>query len=218
MRVSIMMKTKKVVVPETEKLSGEIVELLCKFGLVICQGCHEEALQTQGFNNRRLFSHSSGGWKSRTKLSVGLVSSEASLFDWSTSPSLCALIGSSLCVCLCPNLLFLLACQLYWIKNHPCTCTKSPQSCPALCDSVDSSPPGSSVHGILQARILGVGCHALLLGIFLTQGLNPSFLCLLHCEWVLYHQRHMGRPRTTHMTSFTLNTYSKALSSTTVTC
>ena len=31
-----MMKTKKVVVLETEKLSGEIVELLCKFGLVIC--------------------------------------------------------------------------------------------------------------------------------------------------------------------------------------
>ena len=28
------------------------------------------------------------------------------------------------------------------------------QSCPALCDSVDCSPPGSSVHGILQARIL----------------------------------------------------------------
>ena len=28
------------------------------------------------------------------------------------------------------------------------------QSCPALCDPVDCSPPGSSVHGILQARIL----------------------------------------------------------------
>ena len=26
--------------------------------------------------------------------------------------------------------------------------------CPTLCDSVDCSPPGSSVHGILQARIL----------------------------------------------------------------
>ena len=25
------------------------------------------------------------------------------------------------------------------------------QSCPTLCDSVDCSPPGSSVHGILQA-------------------------------------------------------------------
>ena len=28
------------------------------------------------------------------------------------------------------------------------------QSCPALCDRMDCSPPGSSVHGILQARIL----------------------------------------------------------------
>ena len=28
------------------------------------------------------------------------------------------------------------------------------QSCPALCDSMDCSSPGSSFHGILQARIL----------------------------------------------------------------
>ena len=28
------------------------------------------------------------------------------------------------------------------------------QSCPTLCDCVDCSPPGSSVHGILQARVL----------------------------------------------------------------
>ena len=28
------------------------------------------------------------------------------------------------------------------------------QSCPILCDLIDGSPPGSSVHGILQARIL----------------------------------------------------------------
>ena len=28
------------------------------------------------------------------------------------------------------------------------------RSCPTLCDPLDSSPPGSSVHGILQARIL----------------------------------------------------------------
>ena len=32
--------------------------------------------------------------------------------------------------------------------------TKSFQLCPTLCDTVDSSPPGSSVRGILQARIL----------------------------------------------------------------
>ena len=31
---------------------------------------------------------------------------------------------------------------------------KSLQSCPTLCDPIDSSPPGSSVSGILQARKL----------------------------------------------------------------
>ena len=31
---------------------------------------------------------------------------------------------------------------------------KSLQSCPTLCDPTDSSPPGSSVSGILQARVL----------------------------------------------------------------
>ena len=33
-------------------------------------------------------------------------------------------------------------------------CTKSLQSCPTLRDPMDCSPPASSVHGILQARIL----------------------------------------------------------------
>ena len=31
---------------------------------------------------------------------------------------------------------------------------KSLQSCPTLCDPMDGSPPGSSVQGILQARVL----------------------------------------------------------------
>ena len=29
---------------------------------------------------------------------------------------------------------------------------KSLQSCPTLCDPIDSSPPGSAIPGILQAR------------------------------------------------------------------
>ena len=33
-------------------------------------------------------------------------------------------------------------------------CAQPLQSCVTLCDSVNCSPPGSSVHGILQARIL----------------------------------------------------------------
>ena len=39
---------------------------------------------------------------------------------------------------------------------------KSPQSCPTLCDPRDSSPPGSVVPGILQARTLEWVCHYLL--------------------------------------------------------
>ena len=35
-----------------------------------------------------------------------------------------------------------------------CMCAQPLQPCPALCDPLDCSPPGSSVHGILQARTL----------------------------------------------------------------
>ena len=46
------------------------------------------------------------------------------------------------------------------------------QLCPTLCDPMDCSPPGSSVHG----KNTGVGCHFLLQGIFPTQGLNRHLL------------------------------------------
>ena len=51
------------------------------------------------------------------------------------------------------------------------------------------SPPGSSVHGDSPGKNTGVGCHALLQGIFPTQGLN---LGLPHCWWILYHLSHQG--------------------------
>ena len=41
-----------------------------------------------------------------------------------------------------------------------CMQAKSFQWCPALCDSMDYSPPGSSVHGSLQARVLEWGAIA----------------------------------------------------------
>ena len=47
------------------------------------------------------------------------------------------------------------------------------QSCSILCDPLDCSPPVASVHGDSPGKNTGVGCHALLQGIFLTQGLNP---------------------------------------------
>ena len=40
----------------------------------------------------------------------------------------------------------------YWSETT--AAAKSPQSCPTLCDPTDSSPPGSAVPGILQARTL----------------------------------------------------------------
>ena len=43
------------------------------------------------------------------------------------------------------------------------------QSCLTLCDPMDCSLPGSSVHGDSPGKNSGVGCHALLQGIFLTQ-------------------------------------------------
>ena len=65
------------------------------------------------------------------------------------------------------------------------------QSCPALRNSMDFSLPGSSVHGDSLGRNIGVGGHALLQGIFPTQGLNPG---LLYCRWIVYQLSHQGSP------------------------
>ena len=40
------------------------------------------------------------------------------------------------------------------MENRPREWVKVAQSCPTLCDPMGYSPPGSSVHGILQTRIL----------------------------------------------------------------
>ena len=55
------------------------------------------------------------------------------------------------------------------------------QLCLTLWDPMDCRLPGSSVHGDSPGKNTGVGCHALLQGIFSTQGLNPS---LPHCRWI----------------------------------
>ena len=83
-----------------------------------------------------------------------------------------------------PNLLCLVA-QLYL----------------TLCDPMDCSLPGSSVHADSPGNNTGVGCHALLLGIFPTQGLNPG---LPHCRKILYcpsQQRSPPKPRFMYLSS-----------------
>ena len=58
--------------------------------------------------------------------------------------------------------------------------------CQIICDPMDCSPPGFSVHGILQAETLQRIAVAFSRGIFQAQGLNPCFPCLLYCRWILY--------------------------------
>ena len=56
---------------------------------------------------------------------------------------------------------------------------------------MDCSPPDFSVHGASPGKNTGAGCHALLQGIFPTQGSNPG---LLYYEWILYQLSHQGSP------------------------
>ena len=65
---------------------------------------------------------------------------------------------------------------MYTVGNNNTVCA---QSCLTLCDFMDCSLSGSSVHGIFSGKNTGVDCHFLLQGIFPTQGLNPFLLCLL---------------------------------------
>ena len=65
------------------------------------------------------------------------------------------------------------------------------QSCLTFYDSMDCSPLGFSVCGILQARTLEWVAISLLQGIFPTQGSNPG---LLHCRPILHHLSHQGSP------------------------
>ena len=54
--------------------------------------------------------------------------------------------------------------------NEPVSACSVAQLWPTLCDPTDCGLPGSSVHGILQARILEGGCHALPQEFFPTRG------------------------------------------------
>ena len=65
------------------------------------------------------------------------------------------------------------------INEYTAAAAKSLQLCPTLCDPIDGSPPGSSIPGILQARILewvaisfsNACMHA-----------KPLQLCLILCD------------------------------------
>ena len=70
------------------------------------------------------------------------------------------MIRSEVCFC-CTK--FEISCRLCKKKNvkeiveYASAAAKSLQSYPTLCDPIDGSPPGSSIHGIFQATVLEWG-------------------------------------------------------------
>ena len=67
-----------------------------------------------------------------------------------------------------------------------------------LCDPMDHSPPGSSIHGILHTRILEwVALPSFRGSAQPRDWLNPG---LPHCKWILYQLSHQGSPTRTEST------------------
>ena len=84
-----------------------------------------------------------------------------------------------------------------WMTVHCCMCAQMLQSCPTLCNSVDCSLPGSSVHGILQAerifRMLKWAAMPSSRG-SLQPGTEPVSSVSCIGRWVLHHSRHLASP------------------------
>ena len=73
------------------------------------------------------------------------------------------------CVCVC-------------VCVHVCIHAKLLQFCLTFCDPVDCTLPGSSLHGILQARILEWVAMLSSKGVLPTQESNPFLSCLLYWQ------------------------------------
>ena len=74
-----------------------------------------------------------------------------------------------------------------------CACSIG-QLCPTLCDPMDCSPPGLSVHGILQARILEWVAISFSREIFPTQRLKLGLLYLQHLAGRFFTTEPLGKP------------------------
>ena len=99
------------------------------------------------------------------------------------------------------QLLWKIVWQLLKILNIELPCVHVSQIASVVSNSVQ-------LYGLQPARLLspwdspgknnGMGCQALLQGIFPTWGSNPHLLCLTFTgRWILYYQHHLGRPEAT---------------------
>ena len=78
-----------------------------------------------------------------------------------------------------------------WPIEYACMRSQLFQPCPTFCNSMDCSLPGSSVHGILQARILEWVAIHFSRRIFPIQGSNS---CFLQCRRIFLPTEPPGKP------------------------
>ena len=76
-----------------------------------------------------------------------------------------------LCVCVYRYHIFFINSSINGHLGAVCLVT---QSCPILCDHMDYSPPGSSVHGDSLGKNTGAGCQALLQRNHPNLGIEPT--------------------------------------------
>ena len=134
---------------------SEVKESLC----IVCLLSQRCGLRTRG------------PWLRTATVALG-VAFQAQILDSLWWPQSLRLGDAAVCTCLPPA-----ACIVF---KNVCVCVKLLQLCLTLCDPVDCSLPGSSVRGILQARIL----EWLAMPssrIFPIQG-SKCPLCLLHWQ------------------------------------
>ena len=80
------------------------------------------------------------------------------------------------------------------LKKHVRACAKLLQLYLTLCDPTDCKPTRFLYPRDSPDKNTGMGCQALLQGIFPTQGSNPQFLRLLHWHLVLLPRAPPGKP------------------------
>ena len=115
---------------------------------------HSSTLAGKSHGWRSLVGYSPWGCKEldtteRLHFIVIVMLSRAEYSDWRAPLFPANLAPSALLTLGLPLLIY-----AFWLFACLLSCAKSLRSCPTLYDPVDYNPPGSSLHGILQARIL----------------------------------------------------------------
>ena len=119
----------------------------------------------------------------------GVTKSRTQLSDWTDCLNVCVCVCACVwvCVCLCTCVC---ACICMCVRAYVCVCTHMhihTLGCVQLCDPMDYSPPGSPVHGIFQARLLGWVAFSFSRG----SSWSRDWICVscISCigRWILWH-------------------------------